>query len=324
MTEGAEAPGPPEKQFEPAASADTGPDCHEVSAGRPGYASDEGTHAVSGPSHGERKKGERAAAPARPPVRAHATSQAKASRPQKVAAGASAHGSAAISTCSRCSKRSSGFQKWNHDIRLSRFLAEGSAWSVVHGARQHEYRLNCLHRAAGVPWTEGEHRLFLLGLQKLGKVSARRICSPFSAQSSRVLARPKYLAPDAYTSTQPAHFLRARCAGRLARHLSALRDHPDAYAGQLPVLPAVLDLGVTSTCRGVLCDHNMTNCAVREQVASHAQKHFIRQSSLTKRKRRSSLFDITGDGAENSVRAPSPLAAPGLAYTAGPFFQKYL
>ena len=38
------------------------------------------------------------------------------------------------------------------------------------------------------------------------------------------------------------------------------------------------------------------------QVASHAQKYFIRQNSLTKRKRRSSLFDITGDAAQDSVR----------------------
>lgn len=31
------------------------------------------------------------------------------------------------------------------------------------------------------------------------------------------------------------------------------------------------------------------------QVASHAQKYFIRQSNLNKRKRRSSLFDIVSD-----------------------------
>lgn len=31
------------------------------------------------------------------------------------------------------------------------------------------------------------------------------------------------------------------------------------------------------------------------QVASHAQKYFIRQSNMSRRKRRSSLFDIVAD-----------------------------
>lgn len=77
-------------------------------------------------------------------------------------------------------------------------------------------------RKKGLPWTESEHRLFLLGLNKLGKGDWRGI----------------------------------------SRHYVSTR---------------------TPT-----------------QVASHAQKHFIRQSSLTKRKRRSSLFDITGDGPQDS------------------------
>lgn len=66
----------------------------------------------------------------------------------------------------------------------------------------------------GVPWTEEEHRLFLLGLQKLGKGDWRGI--------SR----------DYVPSRTPT------------------------------------------------------------QVASHAQKYFIRQSNATRRKRRSSLFDM--------------------------------
>mgnify|MGYP001941855252 CR=1 FL=1 len=33
------------------------------------------------------------------------------------------------------------------------------------------------------------------------------------------------------------------------------------------------------------------------QVASHAQKYFIRQSNVSRRKRRSSLFDIVADEA---------------------------
>lgn len=69
----------------------------------------------------------------------------------------------------------------------------------------------------GTPWTEEEHRMFLLGLQKLGKGDWRGISRNF------VVSR---------TPTQ---------------------------------------------------------------VASHAQKYFIRKSNMTRRKRRSSLFDMVPD-----------------------------
>ncbi|XWS62018.1 hypothetical protein CRYUN_Cryun07bG0174900 [Craigia yunnanensis] len=72
-------------------------------------------------------------------------------------------------------------------------------------------------RKKGVPWTEEEHRMFLLGLQKLGKGDWRGISRNY------VISR---------TPTQ---------------------------------------------------------------VASHAQKHFIRQFNVSRRKRRSSLFDIVSD-----------------------------
>lgn len=72
-------------------------------------------------------------------------------------------------------------------------------------------------RKKGVPWTEEEHRMFLLGLQKLGKGDWRGISRNY------VISR---------TPTQ---------------------------------------------------------------VASHAQKYFIRQCNMSRRKRRSSLFDIVAD-----------------------------
>lgn len=78
-------------------------------------------------------------------------------------------------------------------------------------------------RKKGVPWTEEEHRMFLLGLQKLGKGDWRGIARNY------VISR---------TPTQ---------------------------------------------------------------VASHAQKYFIRQTNVSRRKRRSSLFDIVPD---ESVDAP--------------------
>ncbi|PON97714.1 GAMYB transcription factor [Trema orientale] len=85
---------------------------------------------------------------------------------------------------------------------------------------------SCRERKKGVPWTEEEHRMFLLGLQKLGKGDWRGIARNY------VISR---------TPTQ---------------------------------------------------------------VASHAQKYFIRQTNVSRRKRRSSLFDIVADESADAPMVP--------------------
>ncbi|KAK9144620.1 hypothetical protein Sjap_004523 [Stephania japonica] len=91
-------------------------------------------------------------------------------------------------------------------------------------------------RKKGVPWTEEEHRTFLLGLNKLGKGDWRGISRKF------------------VTTRTPT------------------------------------------------------------QVASHAQKYFLRQAATNKKKRRSSLFDmpVEGPNALSSTRSASAMAAPRL------------
>ncbi|KAF8412436.1 hypothetical protein HHK36_000400 [Tetracentron sinense] len=88
---------------------------------------------------------------------------------------------------------------------------------------------SCRERKKGVPWTEEEHKMFLLGLQKLGRGDWRGIARNY------VISR---------TPTQ---------------------------------------------------------------VASHAQKYFIRQTNVSRRKRRSSLFDMIADESADTPVVPQEL-----------------
>ncbi|PKA66318.1 Transcription factor MYB1R1 [Apostasia shenzhenica] len=104
----------------------------------------------------------------------------------------------------------------------------GYASDVCHGGSGSGSGSGSRERKRGVPWTEHEHKMFLLGLKKLGKGDWRGISRNY------VITR---------TPTQ---------------------------------------------------------------VASHAQKYFIRHSCLNRRKKRASLFDIVTDESPFDEHFPSP------------------
>eukprot|EP00252_Welwitschia_mirabilis_P004421 TRINITY_DN14779_c0_g1_i1.p1 TRINITY_DN14779_c0_g1~~TRINITY_DN14779_c0_g1_i1.p1 ORF type:complete len:335 (+),score=38.27 TRINITY_DN14779_c0_g1_i1:301-1305(+) len=138
--------------------------------------------------------------------------------------------SASMGNLSHCSSSSSSAHATSSSVAetpdashsADGYLSDG----LVHNSSSSNSRSE---RKKGVPWTEEEHRMFLIGLQKLGKGDWRGI------------------------------------------------------------------------------SRNYVPSRTPTQVASHAQKYFIRQTNLSRRKRRSSLFDMT---AEPPPSAKTSLALP--------------
>ncbi|KAI3673460.1 hypothetical protein L6452_39579 [Arctium lappa] len=104
----------------------------------------------------------------------------------------------------------------NLDIAAVAAVAADTGYASADDATRNQ-SIGSRERKRGVPWTEDEHKLFLLGLQKVGKGDWRGI------------------------------------------------------------------------------SRNFVKTRTPTQVASHAQKYFLRRSNLNRRRRRSSLFDITTD-----------------------------
>ena len=81
--------------------------------------------------------------------------------------------------------------------------------------RPTDAHLYSLPSPAGVPWTEDEHRLFLLGLQKLGKVRRGKIESHRQARGSSPRASARARDPERATSAPPTIARSSRATIRL-------------------------------------------------------------------------------------------------------------
>ncbi|KAG8084856.1 hypothetical protein GUJ93_ZPchr0010g9554 [Zizania palustris] len=151
--------------------------------------------------------------------------------PSPANSGAASTASPSVSSSSSSSSSLVSIEESTELARVSNgYLSDG-----LMGGRAQE-------RKKGVPWTEEEHRMFLAGLDKLGKGDWRGI----------------------------------------SRHFATTR---------------------TPT-----------------QVASHAQKHFLRHNSLTqrRRRRRSSLFDLQAEGGKRLMAASaSELQTPSMSVRVG-------
>ncbi|GMH14250.1 hypothetical protein Nepgr_016091 [Nepenthes gracilis] len=133
--------------------------------------------------------------------------------------------------------------------------------------------------------------------------SSSAAASPNPGSPSDILREPAHL-PDGYLSDDPNH---ASCSSN--RSSERKKGVPWTEEEHRLFLIGLKKLG-KGDWRGIARQYVVSRTPT--QVASHAQKHFIRQSNANRRKRRSSLFDMVPDMVTDAQPAAEvkPLPSP--------------
>lgn len=139
-------------------------------------------------------------------------------------------------------------------------------------------------RLFGVRLTDGS---FMKKSASMGNLSLYSSASPNPSSPSSDLLRDPGRVPDGYLSDDPNN---ASCSSN--RRSDRKKGKPWTEEEHRLFLIGLQKLG-KGDWRGIARNYVVSRTPT--QVASHAQKYFIRQSNATRRKRRSSLFDMVPD-----------------------------
>lgn len=139
-------------------------------------------------------------------------------------------------------------------------------------------------RLFGVRLTDGS---FMKKSASMGNLSLYTSANPNPSSPSSDPIRDPVRVPDGYLSDDPNN---ASCSSN--RRSDRKKGKPWSEEEHRRFLVGLQKLG-KGDWRGIARNYVISRTPT--QVASHAQKYFIRQSNATRRKRRSSLFDMVPD-----------------------------
>ncbi|KAI6681950.1 hypothetical protein NL676_035831 [Syzygium grande] len=140
---------------------------------------------------------------------------------------------------------------------------------------------------------------YSLAIRKSLSMDCQSSSSASSSSPSSSLSSPRVLADERCDKTSPSYL----SDGLAARSLEKRTGVPWTEEEHRTFLIGLEKMG-KGDWRGI--SRNYVTTRTPTQVASHAQKYFLRQASLNKKKRRSSLFDMIGSGSISNEQNERP------------------